>query len=757
MNKPEMLPSYGTETARRNLMAPLETMASGAAPTVAAYIRMLRARKLMIIALTLLAVLLAALFVNLATPIYRATTMLKLEDGKQKIVSIEQLYSGDVGTNRENVQTQTAFIRSRDVTGRVVTSLELDTHPAFDPRQAEPSALLERLQTMSWLAPVMPFLESVLAPQAAQEIIDQDQVISAAQERVQRNITVNPIRQSQLIEVSYEDSNPAMAAEIANTVADQFIRADLDSRFEMHSQASTWLSGRLDELKVSLDTSEATLQKFREDAGIIATPDSMGGTVSQLETASTRLIQARIARAQAAQVFRQVRRGAANRFQVPAVFNNQIVIEARQEASRAEAKVLELGQNLGAAHPEYLKAKAELVGARSNVRAQSEAVISSIAKEFEVARSTESAIENELKSSRGDIQDLNRNQGSLNALEREVSTNRRLYETFLSRVKETDATADFQNPVARVVDEAIVPTIAVKPRKALIVLLAGLGGLLLASALAISLEIQSSVLRSSDDVVEKLGAELLAAVPKAKRSQKASLAIIQHQDSRSLIAEAVRTAMTGIRLATHGEVCPIIGFTSSVPGEGKSTLAINAAIEAGRTKKVLLIDADLRKPSLAEYLNLPEDGPGLTDILAGAPLEICLNHSEDLRVSVIRAGTARQNPLDQLMSAEFRETLEMLQERYDMIIIDTPPIELVSDALPIGKVASGMVYVTKANETPIGMIKRGLSRLESAEVNILGVMLNAHDFEKASKYYGEESAYGAYGAYGYHTGTDGRA
>lgn len=757
MNKPEMLPAYGTETARRNLTAPLENMAAGAAPTIAAYIRMLRARKWLIALLTLLAVVLAAFFVNLATPIYRATTMMKLEDGKQKIVSIEQLYSGDIGNNRENVQTQTAFIRSRDVTGRVVTSLELDKHPAFDPRQAEPSELLARLQELAWLEPVMPYITPLLTPRVPTELIDQDLVISSAQAKIQRNLSINPIRQSQLIEISYEDANPALAAEIANTTADQFIRADLDSRFEMHSEASTWLSGRLDELKISLDQSEATLQKFREDSGIIATPDSMGGTISQLETASGRLIQARIARAQAAQVFRQVRRGAANRYQVPAVFNNAIVIEARQEEARAEANVNELAQNLGAAHPLYLKAKAELTNAQGYTRAQSEAVIASIAKEFEVARSTEKAIEQELANSRGNIQDLNRSQGSLNALEREVSTNRRLYETFLSRVKETDATADFQNPVARIVDEAIVPTFPVKPRKALIVLLAALGGGLLASALAISLEIQSSVLRSSDDVAEKLGAELLAAVPKAKRNQKSTLAIIQHQDSRSLIAEAVRTAMTGIRLATHGEKCPIIAFTSSVPGEGKSTLAINAAIEAGRTKKVLLVDADLRKPSLAEYLNLPDDGPGLTDIIAGAPIEICLNHSEDLRVSVIRAGTARQNPLDQLMSMEFRDMLETLQERYDMIIIDTPPVELVSDALPIGKVASGMVYVAKANETPIGMIRRGLSRLESADVHVMGVILNAHDFEKASKYYGEESAYGSYGAYGYHSGTDGRA
>ncbi len=759
MNKPEALPSYGTAETRRALTAPLEQMAAGAAPTIAAYLRMLRARKWLIGALTLLSIILAAGLVNLATPIYQATTMLKLEEGNQKIVSIEELYAGPAGTTRENVQTQTAFIQSRDVATRVVQAMKLDTHPAFDPRQTTPSPLLERLREQSWLAPVLPLLESVLTNKPPTDrIIDADTALALVTEKIQRNITVTPVRQSQLIEVNYESPDPELAAEIVNTIADQYVRADLDARFEMAQKAGNWLSGRLSELKMTLDQSEQALQKFREESGIVATPNAtMGGSVSQLETASTRLVQARIARAEAAQVFSQVRRGAANRYQVPTVFNNPAVAGARQAETTAQAKLTELGQSLGPAHPLYQQAKVELEAAQANTRAQSEAVIASISKEYEVARATEQAIEEELKQSRGDIQNLNRFQGSLDSLERDVATNRRLYETFLSRVKETDATADFKNPVARTVDSAVVPMYPVKPRKALIVLLAGLGGLLLAGALAISLEIQSSVLRSSDDVGERLGAELLAAVPKAKRAQLANLALIQHSDSRSLIAESVRTALTGIRLATHGEPCPIVAFTSSVPGEGKSTLAINAAIEAGRTRKTLLIDCDLRKPSIAEYLNLPADGPGISDIIAGTAIEICLNHSEELQITVIRAGTMRNNPLDQLMGQRFLEVINQLRERYEMIIIDTPPVELVSDALPIGRVASGMVFVAKANETPVGMIKRGLARLQNADVTLFGVILNAHDFEKASKYYGEESAYGSYGAYGYHTGTDGRA
>lgn len=758
MNKPEALPSYGTVETRRALTAPLEQMAANAAPTIAGYLRMLRARKWMIAALTLLAVVLAAFFANQATPIYRATTMLKLEEGNQRIVSIEELYAGPAGTTRENVQTQTAFIQSRDVATRVVMSMNLDTHPEFDPRIEKPSALLETVRETSWLAPVLPFFESLLTSESPVIEIDSDLAIELTQQRVRGSTAVSPVRQSQLIEVSYESADPVLAAEIANTIADQYVRADLDARFEMQQKAGRWLSGRLDELRATLMDSETTLQQFREKSGLVATTnDGMGGSISQLETASTRLVQARIARAEIQQVFRQVRQGAANRYQVPTVFNNAAVTNARQLENAARAKLTELGQSLGPAHPLYQQARVELEAAQLNTREQSEAVIASIAKEFEVARSTEEAIERELEESRGDIQSQNRFQGSLDSLERDVATNRRLYETFLSRVKETDATADFKNPVARVVDAAVVPLSPVKPRKALIVMLAGLGGLMLASALAVSLEIQSSVLRSSDDVADRLGADLLAAVPKAKRAQLANLALIQHSDSRSLIAESVRTALTGVRLATHGEPCPIVAFTSSVPGEGKSTLAINTAIEAGRTRKTLLIDADLRKPSIAEYLNLPPDGPGLTDIIGGTPIEVCLNYSEELQITVLRAGTLRNNPLDQLMGQGFLETINKLRTQYETIIIDTPPVELVSDALPIGRVASGMVYVAKANETPVGMIKRGLARLENADVNVFGVVLNAHDFERASKYYGEESAYGSYGAYGYHTGTDGRA
>ena len=218
----------------------------------------------------------------------------------------------------------------------------------------------------------------------------------------------------------------------------------------------------------------------------------------------------------------------------------------------------------------------------------------------------------------------------MNVLERDVATNQQIYQTFLARVKETDATSDFRNPIARVVDPAVPPIVPVKPPKAQVVLLAALLGALLAAMTAIALDQKSAVIRSTDEVEEKLGAPLLVAAPMVDAKLAAELPRMQHDQPQSLFAEAMRSALTGVRLTLMHVDRPIVAVTSTLPGEGKSTVALNFAIEQARTKKTLLIDADMRKPSIAKMLGVPTPRP-----------RACRSSSEmrsDGRVHTVRAG-----------------------------------------------------------------------------------------------------------------------
>ncbi len=548
------------------------------------------------ILLTLLITALAAVVVNLMTPIYRASVTLLIENNKSKIVSVEELYGVPAGS-REFFQTQAEFMKSREVGSRVVDSLSLATHEDFDPRQQKPGKVEE------WLSQFEP-LRNFFKP-SQQRLYTDEEAAELTLSRYKSNLDIVPVRLSQLVEIRFENPDPFLAAKIANQTAESYITADLDARFNMQQTASKWLNDRLLQLRVSLEESEKALQQYREKIGLVATPNSsMGGNVKQLDSAAEKLIQARIERGQIEQVYKQVAGKSSNRYEVPSVFNNPAVVSARAAVSTAEKKLADASQNLGQAHPEYKAAQSDLKVAEADLKRQAEGVISSISKQYEVARSTERALEQAVASSRGNIQDINRKEGEMNVLERDVATNQQIYQTFLARVKETDATSDFRNPIARVVDPAVPPIVPVKPPKAQVILLAAMLGALLAAMIAIALDQKSAVIRSTDEVEEKLGIPLLVAAPMVDAKLAASLPRMQHDQPQALFSESMRSALTGVRLALMHVDRPIVAVTSTIPSEGKSTIALNFAIEQARTKKTLLIDGDMRKPSIGKMLGV---------------------------------------------------------------------------------------------------------------------------------------------------------
>ena len=237
-------------------------------------------------------------------------------------------------------------------------------------------------------------------------------------------------------------------------------------------------------------------------------------------------------------------------------------------------------------------------------------------------------------------------------------------------------------------------------------------------------------------------------------ARRATSARLFNDQPNSVFAEAIRTARSGVLLSAIDEPHRLLVITSSLPGEGKSTFAINLALAHAQTQNTLLIDGDLRSPSVAKSLDLVPNTAGLSNYVAGnKPLAECVHQIEGTRLVVMPAGPLPPNPLEMISSQRFRERLAELGTQFDMIIIDTPPVELVSDALMLSSMASGVIYVTKAMETSAPMVTKGLERVRRADGQVLGVVLNHFDFRRASKYYGDYSGYGKYryGKKGYGT------
>jgi polysaccharide biosynthesis transport protein len=702
------------------------------------YWRSISKRKFAILAFGLVVALLAAVVVFVMTPVYRSTVTVLIEANKSNVVTIEDVYSG-ISQNKEYLQTQIEIIKSREVAIKAIIKTKLWEREEFDPRA----------KTESWSKSVLSSIG--FADSAEKKEWDESSLANAIYGGFSKKLTIEPVRLSQLVKVSFESSDPELSAVVANAVADVYIENDLEARYKMTKQASNWLQERLSSLKKKLDESERGLQSYREKEGIVDTKTtSQSGAGKQIEDVTQRLVETRMKRAEAENAYNQIKNApkGADLSSLPAVLRNSIVADAKRQEAEADRRLSETAQRYGVEHPKYLQAEGEMKTARDNVRRQVDSVVQSVTREYEAARGTEKALEGIMAQARSSVQSINRKEFELNVLEREVDSNRQMYDMFMKRAKETNVAGDLQTTVARVVDPATVSRAPVKPQKLQIILIAFVLGLFIGVLSSLLLDRLDNTLKTTEDVESKLKQPLLTTLPLLAKEEveRTSTARMFLDQPKSLYSEAIRTARTGVLLSAIDIPKRLLLVTSSLPGEGKTTFSINLAMAHAHTKKTLLIDSDMRRPAIGKGLDLLKGAKGLSNLVSGtATLHECLQKVEGSNLMIMPSGPIPPNPLEILLSQKFKDTLAHLSEAFDIIIIDSPPVELVSDALVISSLATGVIYVTKALDTPYQLAKKGLQRIRRADGQILGVVLNQFDFAKAEKYYGEYSGYGKYG------------
>ena len=411
----------------------------------------------------------------------------------------------------------------------------------------------------------------------------------------------------------------------------------------------------------------------------------------------------------------------------------------------------ELGNRYGREHTRMIQAEAELKQARESTQRQIQSVVLSLSKEYDVALANERAIERTLAEAKSYVQGINRKEFQLGALERDVATNRQIYELFMNRFKETNAANDVRNNViAHVVDPAIPAGGPVKPNGQRIVMTAVMLGALFGVLVALLLERLDNTLKSAEDVENKLTQPMLAMLPLLTGKRAKVVGRHYLDEPQSVFSEAIRTARTSVLLSAIDVSHKILLVTSSIPSEGKTTFAINLALAHAQTKKVLLINADMRRPSLAEQLHLDSAKPGLSSVVSGTSnLADCIQTVEGSQLHIISSGPIPPNPLELILSHRFKEMLTVCSRAYDIVVLDSPPVQLVSDAVVLGTMATGVLFVVKADSTPYQVARRCIRALVGAGATVFGVALNQLEFRKADHYYGAYTNYSRqrYGAY----------
>jgi capsular exopolysaccharide synthesis family protein len=702
------------------------------------YWRAISERRSSILALALLVAVLAMLIVFSVRPTYRATATLLIEPGKTKVLSIEEVYSKGV-TDREHYYTQVEILKSEELARRTVAKLKLVDHPDFDPRRAAPE-WFESLAPESW--------------QPERRKLTDDEIEKRAVGAFRAALQVQLVRNSQLAQISFTAHDRELAAKVPNTLAEIFIESDLEARMAMTQKATSWMRERMGDLRSKLEASERNLQQYRERERIVdAKGAQFSGAGRQLDEVTKSLVEARQKRAEAESAYQQVQQARAGKTTLdtlPAVLRHPLVQKLREQESDAERRLSDASKRYGPEHPKMIQAKAEADTAKETTRRQVESVIAGVAKEYEIARANEAAIERALSQSKYDIQSLNRKEFQLGVLEREVAQNRNLYEMFVGRLKETSVGSDFQSTVARLIDPATTPSGAFAPKKTQIVFIAFAVALVAGMMMALLLDRLNNTLNSTSSVEHRLSVPVLGVLHKVKGFDKKGFAseLAFFNDTQSTFAEAVRTVRTSILMSALDHPHKVVVVTSSVPEEGKTTLSFNLAAALGQVKKVLLIDADLRRPKIGKLVGRDAKAPGLADLVAGqAQLSDCVFFHAPSGIHILASGTVPPNPLELLSARRFEELLEKLKETYDVVLIDSPPLQLVSDALVLSQHASSVIYVVRADATPYPVAQNGLKRLRRVGASVIGVVLNQLDLEKAERYYGEYSGYTSYKGY----------
>lgn len=717
------------------------------------YFRVINASKWRIIGLSVVVTLLVTLIVLSMTPIYKATSSLLIESEETNIVSIEQVYGLD-SSKKEYFETQYEILKSRHIAEKVVDKLNLGEHPIFTQYlEEEPSFIDEAKAFLKSTLTFLPQKES--EPLSVEEAAQQrkEQLISIFSE----NLSISPVANTQVVKISYMSESPKLSAQIANTVADVYIENYLEAKFDMTSKATTWLNDSLEGLRSKLEASEKKLADFYEREQVVDLDGVVGLASEELQGLSEQLLEAENRLKQTQIIYEQVQNfngDPAELADMPAVQNHPSVQNVKEAELLAQSNVSELSKVYGPKHQKMISAQAELASIKQTLINQVRSLISGINSEYRQAESQVNSLRVSVARAKEEYRKLTTLESKRKILQREVDTNQQLYDSFFTRLQETSEVEGFETANARVLDKATIPLIPAKPKKSLILAATLILSLGFGVFIALVLDFLNSGIRSVDDVERKLGQRMMGLIPWQPHKKNEDLPLREFFDkSNHTFSEAIRTLRTSIQLLGLSGDKKVTMVTSSVPKEGKTTVSINLAFAMGQLGKTLLIDADLRKPSIAKRFDLPGFQPGLSNLIAGThSLEECLCADTASNIDVITAGSNSPNPQELLLSDGFNTVVEKLKAEYDHIIIDTAPTQAVSDAIIVSESCDTLLYIVKADATNEKLVSSGLERFMRIGKRIDGVILNQVDIKKAGSTYAYTGYYDQYG-YGAQSGS----
>ncbi|EMC8460673.1 polysaccharide biosynthesis tyrosine autokinase [Vibrio alginolyticus] len=696
---------------------------------------------LSIAAFTLLFSLTCTWYIYSKASIYQATATLLIQEEQKSALSIEEVYGVDT-TKKEYFQTQIAILKSNHIADKVIRELNLTQLPEF----TSSGGLNKEIDQIKSI----PFVQDLLnvAP-SPKETAQFSESYYQALQAFRSKLDIEPVRNTQLVRIRFRSTDPKLATTIANAVGQAYIDANFEAKLVVTQNAATWLTNNSQKLEERLRNSDQALQEFLLKEGLIDINGIDEIYANELEELTRKLNIAVNKRIEAQTLIQLLRRKSSQSLDsllsIDEFANQAQIRDLKLSEAQAAKNLSELAQRYGPKHDRMIQAKAQLAEIQSRTQQLIRDISFSKQQDLLAAKAQEDMLRAELDNKKSDFQSLGSQKARYEQLKREVESNKALYEAFLNREKETNATSDYKNVTARFTDKAIIPLFPVAPQRIKLVLIATFFGFAIACALVIILETMREVIRSTADVQEKLGVTCLGVIPMVKKRnlRKNGVSYTAYlDDEEKLFSEACRSVRTSLLLRLTNTKQKILPFTSAIPEEGKTSTSINMAVSFSKMEKVLIIDCDLRRPSIAKRFGIAESSPGLTHILTmDTPIKDCVTHIKEANLDVLSAGLIPPNPQELLASDRFKKLLEHFQNKYDRIIIDTPPLLSVSDALILGQYANGLITVIRSESTKSSLVNLALSKQIQHSVPSLGVLITQAKAKEGETLYVQKYAY----------------
>jgi capsular exopolysaccharide synthesis family protein len=681
---------------------------------LAAYYHMLREKAWVIIICVLVAVALGGAYVIRSPKIYAASAVVLVNQSEDKVVNIQEISSEDLAS-AEQLKTMEQNLTNRALLGRVVQALKLTPDAlALPPRATPPYTTDELARTL------------------------------------QNDVSAQIQRGTRLITVTAENENPWIAQSIASAIVDQYIQGDRDYHMNVAMSANNFLSQQADILKQKLEESEQELQAYKEQHQAVSLENTQNITVEKLKDLNDKLTAAKGERLKFEADYAEVQKLAG---QPPEAFLNissvadaPSVLDAKKDYMAQQAVLANLSQRYLPKHPMYIQAMGALKETKDALDRTIMSAADSVETQYHAAQATEAMLGDALKEQEQSALALNKIAIPYDVLQHQVDSDSQLYNSMVARLGETDVTKNLNEDNIRLMEPPLLPESPIKPRRTLIMAVSLMAGLFLGVSICFALNMLDNSFKTVDQAELQLELPAVAAVPKGKEGNSYESGFVIVNEPHGAIAESFRTLRTSLSLLGRESERKVFLFTSALPGEGKSFCSTNYAISlAHQGLRTLLIDADLRLPTLGRTFFKNAFHQGVSEVLTGncSLAEECQTSGVD-GLHIMTAGHRAPNPAELLAGASFGDLVRDARLKYDRVVIDSAPVNAVSDSLLLLKHVQTVCLVIHAGKTARKAVLRAVQRLTESGSRPVGFVLNRLPPHSGANYYYHYSA-GEYG------------